>query len=118
MQSYLFYTITECSNMFVRVLYRENSMGSSITCEFLNQSDASEKTCCVTYGPCDQPDLRSRLTCNKDTSYNIQLEVADRSRYCYTITASNKSHIVKVEGTFTLGIVSNCMSFLFIHDYD
>ena len=85
-------------------------MGSSISCVFLNQSDASEKTCCVTYGPCDQPHRRSGQACSKDTSYNIQLEVADQSRYCYTVTASNKSHTVKVEGTFTLGIIiSNCI---------
>ena len=68
-------------------------------------TDTSEKECCVTYGLCDRREHKSTQTCNRNSPYNIQLEVADRSRYCYTITASNESHTVKLEGIFTLGIV-------------
>ena len=99
-------------NNFVQVMYRENS---TISCVFLNQSDTSEKECCVTYGLCDRREAQHKNTptCNRNSPYNIQLEVADRSRYCYTITASNESHTVKLEGIFTLGIYSSISNILF-----
>jgi hypothetical protein len=104
------------------VLYKEDSTGSSISCVFLNQSDTSEKICCVTYGPCDQKELGSDQTCNRDSPYNIQLEVDDRSSqtYCYIVTASSDTYTVKVEGTLNIiGIViSNNHNFILIHDYN
>ena len=97
---------TECMNDFMQVVYRDTS---TISCIFLNQSDTSKKTCCVTYRRCDQkkPGNTPITNCSRDSSYNIHLEVADYSSqnyYCYTVTASNDTHTVKVEGTFTLGI--------------
>ena len=90
-------------------MYREiTSSISIISCEFLNQSDTSEKTCCVTYIPC-KINLKGpgNTQCDRDSPYDIQLEVIDQSYdlYCYTVTANNDTYTVKVEGTFTLGIV-------------
>jgi hypothetical protein len=96
------------------VEYRETS--TSISCVFLNQSDTSEKTCCVTYGSCDQrePGSTPAYNCSRDSPYNIQLEAADHSsqRYCYIVTASNDTHSVKVEGTFTLGTIISSVNYV------
>ena len=94
-------------NNFVKVQYTEATYESAISCTFLNQSDTSEKTCCATHGRCDESGPESIQECKADSPYNIPLEISDRSiqRYCYTVTASNGSHTVKVEGTFTLGII-------------
>ena len=85
-------------------MYKETSSESTISCVFLNQSDNSEKTCCVTYNLCD---LTGTQKCNKISPYNIKLELSGHSSetYCYTVTASNDNYTVKVEGTFTLGII-------------
>ena len=93
-------------NNFVQAQYIEVTTGPAISCTFLNSSDTSEKNCCVTHGRCDEKGLEGVLECRKDPPYNIPFEISDRSsqRYCYTVTASNGSHTVKVEGTFILGI--------------
>lgn len=91
----------ECSNNFVHVVYKE-----TISCVFLNQSDTSEKTCCISYQLCDQSGPQNNPVCTKDFSHNIQLEVSGPSGqvYCYTITASNDTYTAKVEGSFIAGI--------------
>ena len=95
--------LTECTNNFVQVVYRETSSVSIISCEFLNQSDTSEKTCCATYKSCNKKEPGNTQTCDRDSPYNIQLEVVDESYDCYTVTASNDTYTVKVEGTFNIG---------------
>ena len=78
-----------------------------ISCEFLNQSDTSEKTCCVAFRPCDKKESEfHNKTCDRDSPYSIQLEVVDQSYDCYIVTASNDTYGVKVKGTFTLGMYS------------
>ena len=97
---------TECTNSFVQVVYRETSSVSIISCEFLNRSDTYDKLCCVAYIPCNKKEPGSHnKTCgrSRDSLYNIQLEVIDQTYDCYTVTASNDTYTVKVEGTFTLG---------------
>jgi hypothetical protein len=95
----------ECINKFVRAEYIDAISESAISCIFLNLSDTSEKTCCVTHEICDERGPESVQECRTDPPYKISLEISDRSnqRYCYTVTASNDSHTVKVEGNFTLG---------------
>lgn len=99
---------TECTNNFVQVEHKVSSIESTISCVFLNQADTSEKSCCVTYRPCDQRERGSAQICNRESPYNIKLKVTDPSSkdyYYYTVTARNDSHTVKIEGTFILGIV-------------
>ncbi len=88
----------------MQVVYREIS---SISCVFLNRSDTSEKTCCVTFRPCDQREPGNTQICNdtRDSSYVIHLKVDGHSSNCYTVTASNDTYSMKVEGAFILGIV-------------
>jgi hypothetical protein len=107
----------ECTNNFVRTEYTEFASESAISCIFLNPLDTSEKTCCVTHGRCDKNGPKRVQKCRIDPPYNIPLEISDHSiqRYCYTVTASNDSHTVKVEGAFTLGNDKNCVMILKVH---
>ena len=96
---------TECNNTFVQVIYRETNSESIISCVFLNQSDTSEKTCCITLRLCDQEGLdNARQECNKTSSYDVQLEVTGRSneKYCYSVTARNDTFATKVEGIIVI----------------
>ena len=113
---------TECTNKFVQVEYKEMSSESIISCIFLNLSDTSNNTCCVTHRLRDKKGLDNAQKCNKNSPYNINLEASGRSNqhYCYTVTASNGTYTVKVEGTFTLGIIINDFSYylqILIHEY-
>ena len=100
---------TECTNSFVQVEYEETSSVSTISCTFVNVSDTSEKTCCVSHRLCDQnqPDNTPGPVCSIDSPYSIQLEVSRHltQTYCYTVTASNDTYTINVEGTFILGII-------------
>ena len=85
-------------------------------------SDTSNKTCCITHRLCDKKGLNNAQKCNKNSPYNINLEVSGHSgqTYCYTVTASNGTYTVKVEGTFILGIIINDFSYypqILIHEY-
>ena len=90
-------------NSFVRVVHKETTSGSTISCVFLNPSDASEKTCCIVLRSCDQTEIDDDQTeyCSKTSNYDIQLEASRRSdeNYCYTVTATNATYTTKVEGT-------------------
>ena len=107
------------------MVYRETFTESTVSCVFLNQSDTSEKTCCVTHRLCDQKILENTLRCNKDSTYNnvIELEVyfghlSTSQKYCYAVIASNDTYTVKVEGTFTLGITNFGVILIVTHDYN
>jgi hypothetical protein len=108
---------TECTNNFVQVFYNESSSGSIISCVFLNPSDTSEKTCCVIYQLCDQERIDSEMApgCNKSVLQEIELKVFVNSSetYCYTVTASNDTYIIKVDANFTKGIIYLCLC---LHD--
>ena len=96
---------TECTNNFVEVVYKDTSESSEsiiISCVFLNQSDTSKKTCCVTHQLCDQRGPPNDEVCNKDFPYSIKLDMSGYSdqMYCYIATASNGTYTVKVEGSF------------------
>ena len=86
-----------------------NESDSAIACIFLNPSDTSvsERTCCITYGLCDQNEPKNPQDCNKDSLYRIELNITGHSltgqKYCYTVMASNGTYKVKVEGKFTIG---------------
>ena len=88
-------------------MYNTTSSESTISCVFLSPSDASEKTCCVTYQLCDQFESGNKSTevCNNDFPYRIELDASSHlgPMYCYTVTASNDTYIVKVEGNFIAG---------------
>ena len=85
-------------------MYKETSSESIISCIFLNPSDSDTSECCISYQPCDHEGTNVQ-ECSDKFPYSIELEASDRSsqRYCYTVTARNATHTVKVEGNFTLG---------------
>ena len=92
------------------MIYKETTPESTISCVFQNQSDTSEKSCCITYGLCDQERLRNALAdCNNYYSLELDLSGTSRQRYCYIVTASNDTYTVKVEGTFTTGLYNNAI---------
>ena len=95
-------------NDFVQVVHKETSSESTISCAFQNQSDTSDKKCCVTHQLCDQQESQKFNKCNNDSPYNIQLKALSHSsqRYCYTVTASNDTYTVKVEGNFIAGTMN------------
>ena len=90
-------------------MYRQTSSESTISCIFLNPSDTSEKICCVVYQLCDQEfeETENIQECNNNLPYSIELDVSGNSSrmYCYSVTASNDTYTVKVEGNFTTGII-------------
>ena len=95
--------VAECTNNFVQIVYEETTTESTISCEFLNQSDTSEKSCCITYGLCDQNLPQISLECNEHKFRSVTDSVSSGQLYCYTAIASNNTHIVIVEGNFIAG---------------
>lgn len=100
--------LTECTNNFVQVMYTSESI---LSCVFLDLNDTSDKICCVTHRLCDQDKPGNTQKCSRNFPYNIQLQdlVSNPSsqKYCYTVTASNGTHTVKVNGrlNFVPGII-------------
>ena len=80
---------------------------------FPNQSDISEKTCCITHQLCDQKEPQDTQECNKDLQYKIDLEasVSSGQLYCYTVIATNDTYTVKVEGRFIAGITNQALNY-------
>ena len=95
----------ECTNNFVQVVYNETNTESTISCVFKNQSDVSEKSCCITYGLCDQKMSQNSLECRIES--DVSDSVSSGQMYCYTAIASNETYSVKVKGSFTAGIDSS-----------
>lgn len=85
-------------------MHKETSSESTIACIFQNPSDTSEKRCCIMYQQCDQRETQIVQECSEDFPYRIELKAPGLSsqRYCYTVTANNGTHTVKVEGNLTL----------------
>lgn len=112
----IWFAFIECTNNFIQVIYKETTSISEpvISCVYLKQSDASNKTCCIGYGICDQETFEyTQQECNEDFPYNIQLDVSGHSRqtYCYTVTASNDTYTVKVKGNFSTGKVCSFLCY-------
>ena len=104
----LTYKFLGCLNTFVQVEVDTSEIECSytITCVFLNQLDATVKSCSVTYGPCQQEttkNVTSDPTDGDTVSVMVQeLENCNSSTraLCYTVTATNGSYTIEVEGRF------------------
>ena len=95
------YHFLECINDFVQVMYNSESI---ISCIFLNRFDASEKTCCVKHHLCDQHGSENVQECSNDFPYDIKLNIyggSGQTVHCYTVSASNSTYTMRVDGTFT-----------------
>ena len=96
----------ECTNNLVQIVYEETATESSISCVFLNPFDTSEKLCCIIYGLCHQILQNQSLKCNEHRLSRIVTDsVISGRQYCYSAIAGNATYIVKVEGSFTAGII-------------
>ena len=89
-----------CTNEFVRVEY--DSATSTITCNFLDETDTSIKSCSLQ--ECDQmlasvPGLNSTV----ETPNSIALSVATGDSDCFLVTASNTSFRTSVEIRTSVG---------------
>ena len=92
-----------------------------VTCSFHQQTEICEKYCRMEYGPsrenCKSQNQR-KFTTNTSTSGNVVLlflfndseQFRPREEYCFTVTASNGTFTVLIEGTtLFLGIVISNM---------
>ena len=97
-------------------MYKETATGLSISCVFLNPSDTSEKSCCVTYGLCNQemPQNQS-LECKEHRLRIVSDSIISDQQYCYSAIASNTTYIVKMEGSFTAGTFITNINLIIIH---
>ena len=92
------FTHVDCVNNFVRV--EVDSSSYTVTCVFLNQLDAIEKFCNVTYGTCHQgmtEMVTSDPTRSDTIDINLRIENPNQT-LCYTITAGSGGFIAEVEG--------------------
>ena len=92
-------------NTFVKVEYVRHTQGANVSCIFQDHQDTSQKSCSIKYGPCG-----GKLSCTVETtsvddssSSIILLTLNPQDQYvgetfCYTITASNTTYAVIVEG--------------------
>ena len=85
-----------CTNQFVRVEYEE--MSSTITCRFLNELDASTKSCVVMYGRCGQElDQTRQGNSTIEAPNTISLPVDSNRIDCYAVTANSGSLTIIVD---------------------
>ena len=88
----------------------ETTSGSTLSFIFLDQNNTSDKMCCVVYRLCDHERPENAQKCSRNSPYNIHFvsDVSNHSgqKYCYTVTASNRTYTVKVNGMFVLGMQS------------
>ena len=104
---------TESVNRHLEVNF--DLLSSTVRCSFTSPQMRGVKHCIIEYGPelessCTPPLLyKSESRQNTSHSLTIDLPVSGLShsqngnRYCYIITASNGTSIVKVEGLFNAG---------------
>ena len=82
---------------------------NTIICTF-NQQDISIKSCNVTYGQCGQQQSQSAYNVGSETQLTLDdLELSDGVNYCYTVTASNNTVTVFIEGSI-MGEYKNSIS--------
>ena len=76
-----------------------NSTTSTIVCAFLDKMDASNKSCSVKYGKCDQMlNYNARGNNTVEAPNNITLTVNPEHFGCYEITARSANITIIVEG--------------------
>lgn len=82
-----------------------NPSANSINCTFLNQQDTSEKQCNITYGQCLQSEKQSAQgsATGLMKSIILPLSLDGHTQLCYSVTASNDTYTVVVEGSLMIG---------------
>ena len=82
-----------------------NIENTTITCEFTNQLDNSNKSCIVTYSRCGQQlseMAQGSSTPEEPNSIQVELDLPGQAiMYCYIVTASNDTFTVFIEGNLT-----------------
>ena len=88
-------------------------LASTVRCIFTSQQISGEKHCIIEYGPQESsctPPLLNKSERRQNTSHSLTVDLpvsglshSHSNRYCYIITASNGTSIVKVEGLFNAG---------------
>ena len=91
------------SENFVRVTSNiENTTRLTVTCEFTNQLDSSNKSCNVAYGLCGQQLSEMAQGVSSSEEPNIARVVLDLSdaatMYCFSVTASNDTFTASIDG--------------------
>ena len=87
----------------------ENNLHGStptIVCIFLDRANQSENinyTCSIRYGPCGKEANQTVFTVDSSSRVTLRLATGLSGCYMYTVTASNTSHKVMVEGSFDIG---------------
>ena len=89
-------------------------LSSTVRCSFTSPQTRAEKHCIIEYGPelessCTPP-LLYKSESRQNTSHSLIIDLpvtglshSQSNRYCYIITASNGTSIMKVEGLFNAG---------------
>ena len=81
-----------------------DSSTSTVVCKFLNQPSTvmTTRSCRIDYWQCRQGSINLKAIQENTTSdiatINLEMLHDSSQTYCYTITASNGTHIIKVEG--------------------
>ena len=90
-------------------------LASTVHCIFTGQQISGEKYCIIEYGPEENmctPPLLYKSESRQNTSHSLTIDLpasglsrsrSQSNRYCYIITASNGTWVVKVEGLFNAG---------------
>lgn len=87
-------------------------LASRLQCTLLDQLTINNISCNIAYSPEQwcllNTNLESELSSQSNSS-SVTIELLDfphsqNNIYCYTVTASNGTHTVKVEGVFNAGI--------------
>ena len=91
-------------NNFIRVYFDSNS---TITCVFISELDAAEKSCRIDYYSVNDKGRTNRIqgntTNDKPNIVSLSLINLEDGQYRYTILASSNTTTVRVEGDFTKG---------------
>lgn len=80
----------------------------TVLCKFHNQQDiSSNKSCIIEYGPSDSCESLPYSSQNSlSTSSTVTIDLLTHPgfhnvrMYCFTVTATNGSHTIKVDGKF------------------
>ena len=100
-------------NNFVDVVI--DLSATTVFCKFLNQQIINTKSCTIEYGPSGRCDSLPYSSQNNHTSYSTTVTIDlptyplffTEMMYCFTVTANNGTHTVKVDGNFYTGINLN-----------
>ena len=105
----------ESINSFVEVVIDLSS--SAVSCNFFNQLSDSTKSCTIEYGPSGSCDILPYMSqSNYSTHSRIEIDLLthhgfhNERMYCYTITASNGTLTVAVDGIFNTGIYASILN--------